>query len=235
MMIESNKNISLSQIEATFKERSWWAIVFNLYPAKYITYYLVNKTNITPNQVTTASLLFAIFAGVAFYYAYFVMGAILYQMSYTLDIVDGSIARSRHLSSRIGAFYDVMTDWLKAPLLFIVVFQKFEAFNLLIILYFLLFVGCLISKYNDMLFFQGAKSISAIQSDSGTENIKGIFKYIQKAKEKNIQPFPSSVEVEGLLLFCYPITALNEFVYLAFLILLFNITIRVYAILKKLK
>ncbi len=234
-MKESNTKISLSQIEATFKERSWWAIVFNLYPAKYITYYLVNKTNITPNQVTTVSLLFAVFAGVAFYYAYFVAGAILYQISYTLDIVDGSVARSKHLSSRIGAFYDVMTDWLKAPLLFMIVFQKFEALNLLLVLYFLLFIGCLVSKYNDMLYFQGAKSISLIQSDPNSENMKGVFKYIQKAKEKNIQPFPSSVEVEGLLLFFYPITALNMFVYLAFSILFFNMSIKIYAILKKLK
>lgn len=214
--------ISLSRIEETFKEKSWWAIVFNLYLAKYTTYFLVNKTNVTPNQITTFSLLFAIFAGIAFYFHCFITGAIFYQISYILDIVDGSIARSKNLSSKIGAFYDVFTDWLKAPILFIILFLVMDSYSLLIILYFLLFLTCLLNKYNDMLFFQGTKSITENMINN-KDNLTGIFKYMQKMKQKNIQPFPSSVEMEGLLLFFYPITQLNIFVYIGFLILGFNI------------
>lgn len=226
--------ISLIQIERTFKEKSWWAIVFNLYLAKYITYFLVNKTKITPNQITTVSFLLAIFAGIAFSFHYFIEGAILYQISYILDIVDGSIARSKNLSSKLGAFYDVFTDWLKAPILFIILFQELNQFNFLIILYFLLFLWCLVNKYNDFLFFQGAKSITENITDN-QDNLTGIFRYMQGMKKKNIQPFPSSVEMEGLLLFFYPITQLNIFVYIGLLILGFNISIKLYAILKKLK
>ena len=228
--------ISLSDIEKTFKEKSWWAILFNLYPAKYITYFLVNRTEITPNQVTTISFLLAIFSGIAFYFQYFIIGAILYQLSYILDIVDGSIARSKNLSSKIGAFYDVFTDWLKAPILFIILFLVTDNYYLLVVLYFLLFLGCLVNKYNDMLFFQGAKSITTISnSNNETANLSGILRYIQKMKNRNIQPFPSSVEVEGLLLLFYPITELSIFIYISFSILVFNISIKLYSIIKKLK
>ncbi len=226
--------ISLSRIEKTFKEKSWWAIVFNLYPAKYITYFLVNKTNVTPNQITTVSFLFAVFAGIAFYFHCLIIGAIFYQISYILDIIDGSIARSKGLSSKFGAFYDVFTDWLKAPILFIILFSVMDSYSLLIILYFLLFLSCLLNKYNDMLFFQGAKSIAENMTDN-KDGLTGIFQYIQKMKKKNIQPFPSTVEMEGLLLFFYPLTQLNIFVYIGFFILGFNILIKFYAILKKLK
>ncbi len=228
------QEITLFDIEKTFKERSWWAIVFNLPTAKYITHYIVNKTEITPNQVTTISFLFAIFSGVAFYFQNYFEGAILYQISYTLDIVDGSIARSKNLSSKIGAFYDVFTDWLKAPILFIILFLVMNNLYSLIVLYFLLFLSCLINKYNDMLFFQGAKSITVI-NNNGRTNPVGIYGYIQKMKNKNIQPFPSSVEVEGVLLFFYPLTQSIIFIYIAFFILIFNIFIKLYAILKKLK
>ncbi len=228
--------ISLIDIEKTFKEKSWWAILFNLYPAKYITYFLVNKTEITPNQVTTISFLLAIFSGIAFNFQYFITGAILYQLSYILDIVDGSIARSKNLSSKIGAFYDVFTDWLKAPILFIILFLVTDNYYLLVVLYFLLFLGCLVNKYNDMLFFQGAKSITAISSSNNeTTNLSSILGYMQKMKNRNIQPFPSSVEVEGLLLFFYPITELSIFIYISFSILAFNISIKLYSIVEKLK
>jgi phosphatidylglycerophosphate synthase len=224
---------NLSKIENTFKKRSWWAIIFDLLPAKYITYFVANKTKITPNQITLISLLFAVFSGIAFYYEHFILGAFLFQFSYILDIVDGSLARVTKQTSKFGAFFDVFTDWIKAPILFVVLFIKLNQYNLLIILLLLLFFSCLVNKYNDMLFYQGSKSITKDIENKTSKSFIG--KYFLFMKNNNIQAFPSTIEVEGLLLFLYPIFQNLIFVYLAFAILIFQISIKFFAILKKIK
>ena len=223
--------ISLSQIEQTFKDRSWWAIIFNLYPAKYITYFLVNKTSITPNQVTTVSLLFAVFAGLAFWYDSFIAGAILYQVSFILDIVDGSIARSKDQSSQIGAFYDVFTDWLKAPVLILLLFYKLDQVILGEIVIFLFFLNCCANKYNDMLFYTTQNSIT--KSENVQKSLLG--RYFAYMKEQRLIVLPGSVEVEGLIVFLYAISQNTLFVYFAIFLLLFSFVLRVYVITKKIK
>ncbi len=225
------QKISLNEIERTFKERSWWALLFNLYPAKYITYYLANKTNITPNVVTTISLLFAIFAGLSFLFDHFFIGAILYQISFIFDIVDGALARSKNLTSSIGAFYDVVTDWIKAPILMIILFYKLDQILLGMAVMFLLFLNCCINRYNDMLFYTQKKSLTK------TNNIKKslIGRYFEFMKRKHLIALPGSVEIEGLLLFFFPIFKSVLFVYLAILLLVFNFFLKTYVVIKKIK
>jgi len=82
--------IKIKNIEKVFKQRNWWDLLLNLKIAKYLTYIIANYTKLTPNQVTFISFIFAVLAGVAFYFNYFVVGAILYQISYIFDIVDGA-------------------------------------------------------------------------------------------------------------------------------------------------
>lgn len=233
----SSIKYKLKDIEETFKQRNLWDLFLNLRVSKYITYYIVNhiNINITPNQITSLSLLFAIFSGIAFWFHFFLLGALLYQFSYILDIVDGSIARVKKLSSKIGAFYDVFTDWFKAPLLFILLFYRVEEKDYLILLLFLLFLNTLINKYNDMLFFTGAKSVVESDTSPNIDKRHFIFKYIDKMRQLHIQPFPSTVEIEALLLFFYPIFMLDIFLYLALSILIFNFLLKLIAVLKKLK
>jgi len=192
---------SLKDIEATFKERSWWAIVASLTPSKYITYYIANNTKITPNQITFLSAILSLIAGILFYNDYYVLGAILFQIGYILDIVDGSLARVKNMQSRFGAFFDVFTDWLKAPLVLIVLFWHLDKINFLVFIFFFLFLSCLVNKYNDMLYFQGAKSLS--NEINNRANKSKSFSYLAFMKDKNIIAFPSTVEFEALLLFFY--------------------------------
>ncbi|BCD60570.1 MULTISPECIES: CDP-alcohol phosphatidyltransferase family protein [unclassified Nitratiruptor] len=225
--------IEKKHIEQVFKQRNWWDLIINLKISSIITQYLANKTTITPNQVTLLSFIVAIFAGVAFWKEYYILGAFLYQFSYILDIVDGALARVTHQTSKFGAFFDVFTDWIKAPILYVVLFLKFNQVYLLIVLLLLLFFNCLVNKYNDMLYYQGSKSITKDLENAHEKNL--LKRYLLFMKEKHIQPFPSTIEVEALLLFFYPIFQHVIFVYMAFAILIFQFVLKFYAIIKKIQ
>jgi phosphatidylglycerophosphate synthase len=73
------------------------------------------KTSITPNQVTSLSLVFGIFSGFLFSrgnYPFSVLGALAFQIAVTLDNCDGEIARSKKLKSVFGGWFDVIADVL---------------------------------------------------------------------------------------------------------------------------
>jgi len=79
-----------------------------------LTLWLV-RTPATPNQITAASLLAGL-AGAACFglgaWAWNVAGGVLLILGYTLDNCDGEIARLKHLSSKWGARFDDIVDWL---------------------------------------------------------------------------------------------------------------------------
>ena len=70
----------------------------------------------TPNQVTTVSLAIGVLAAIAFATgerAGLVAGAVLLQLSFTTDCVDGQLARYTRMFSRLGAWLDSMFDRTK--------------------------------------------------------------------------------------------------------------------------
>ena len=215
-------------IEKVFKQRNWWDLLINLKIAKHITLFIANHTKLTPNHITMISFAFAFIAGVFFFKKSFILGAIFFQISYILDIVDGALARFTEQTSKFGAFLDVVTDWIKAPLLIVILLYRQEQLLLIVILLLLSF-GCFVSRYNDMLFYTTKKSLSTSQEVSSSK----IGRYLNLMKQKHIQPFPSTIEFEAMVLFFYPIFKIKLFLYLGILILLFNIVLKLYAILKK--
>jgi len=89
--------------------------------AQRVVNYLV-KTSITPNQVTTFSLLLAAFAAVFFsfgIYFFTVIGSILFIFSKFLDHVDGQLSRKIKHVSRFGWYYDYFADTAGYVLMFV--------------------------------------------------------------------------------------------------------------------
>ncbi|MCG8324214.1 MAG: CDP-alcohol phosphatidyltransferase family protein, partial [Thiotrichales bacterium] len=79
-----------------------------------LTGYLV-KTAITPNQITSLSLLLGLGCALCFAFGGYlvqVLGALLLIGSYTLDNCDGEVARIKGMSSELGAKFDDMVDWI---------------------------------------------------------------------------------------------------------------------------
>lgn len=86
---------------------------------QHVAFWL-SKRSITPNQVTVGSFALTLFAATAFALNNFwlnVAGAILVQLSFGADCIDGQLARMIGKFSRIGAWLDWMSDRIKELLL----------------------------------------------------------------------------------------------------------------------
>ena len=86
-------------------------------PAAVVVYFLRN-TPITPNQVTFVSAAMAAGAAAMFVllpgHLWLVLAALVFELSFVLDCVDGQLARLRKVASPIGHLLDFLMDELKA-------------------------------------------------------------------------------------------------------------------------
>lgn len=74
-----------------------------------VTRWLV-RHNVTPNAITTASLVVGLGSAVALAMGQFGLGGWLILISATFDAFDGIVARARGMSSESGDFWDSMAD-----------------------------------------------------------------------------------------------------------------------------
>jgi phosphatidylglycerophosphate synthase len=74
---------------------------------------VARRRSVTPNRLTVASALVAILAGVAFALGELVVGALVYQLSFLLDCMDGKLAKARSLSNPLGGWFDVIGDTIR--------------------------------------------------------------------------------------------------------------------------
>ena len=80
------------------------------------------KTRITPNQITTTSILISIIAGFLFAlgeWKYLVVGAVLTQFVLMSDMLDGKIARYKRLGTVFGEWYDCIANKIFKYILFL--------------------------------------------------------------------------------------------------------------------
>tara|TARA_Y100000310_G_scaffold239808_1_gene243538 strand:- start:728 stop:1384 length:657 start_codon:yes stop_codon:yes gene_type:complete len=77
---------------------------------------LLVNTKLKPKHVTTFSLIYSLFAALLFAfgeYPYLIMGAILYQIGFIFDNVDGDLARLRGVHSEFGTWWDDVDDRIR--------------------------------------------------------------------------------------------------------------------------
>ncbi len=89
----------------------------------YVVYFC-HKGGVTPNQVTFASLVVGFVA--CFLFAVpdlwsMLAGALTLELYYVLDSVDGQLARIGGRSSKSGAFFDILGNYLVHPLIFVAI------------------------------------------------------------------------------------------------------------------
>lgn len=72
---------------------------------------------ITPNKITTFSLVSGILSAWFIYKSQFVLGLILMIISYFGDCLDGNYARMYNMTSKFGDYYDHLSDFIKMFLL----------------------------------------------------------------------------------------------------------------------
>lgn len=76
------------------------------------------RTGITPNWITTISVVLLVMSGATYATGRLRAGAVLLLLSGLFDLLDGKVARRSGLASRFGAFYDSTMDRLGEAALF---------------------------------------------------------------------------------------------------------------------
>jgi len=102
--------------EAIKKNDGWWASIFSAPLANYLLRFIADFSWITPNHVTVFSLIIGIVASICFLIASpfsMIIGAILVQLSFIVDCMDGQLARYRQQFSVLGAWLDRVSDRVK--------------------------------------------------------------------------------------------------------------------------
>ena len=92
-----------------------------------LSYYLgpVFKQNkLTPNMLTTLSLIFGLLSIYSIEKNKFKLGAIFYILMYFLDCCDGNFARRYNMESKLGDYYDHIKDSIIFILLLIVLVRN---------------------------------------------------------------------------------------------------------------
>ncbi|MFB4297838.1 CDP-alcohol phosphatidyltransferase family protein [Actinomadura sp. NTSP31] len=108
-------NFTLDDVrQRTYKARdAWWTVLLVDPLAARLVKFTANRTRITPNQLTVGALILGLGAGACFAAAswpWLLAGAVLYHLSFTLDCMDGKIARLKGTGSVFGAWLDYIFD-----------------------------------------------------------------------------------------------------------------------------
>jgi phosphatidylglycerophosphate synthase len=91
----------------------WWTVLVIDPLATPLVRALLSWTRITPNLLTAAAVLVAAVAAGAFAAGHMAVGAILFQVSFLIDCMDGKLAHTRRLRSRYGSYIDAVGDALR--------------------------------------------------------------------------------------------------------------------------
>ncbi|MBW8484627.1 CDP-alcohol phosphatidyltransferase family protein [Actinomadura parmotrematis] len=108
-------NFTLDDVrQRTYKARdAWWTVLLVDPLASRLVRFTANRTRVTPNQLTVGALILGLAAGACYAVAtwpFLLLGALLYHLSFTLDCMDGKIARLKGTGSVFGAWLDYIFD-----------------------------------------------------------------------------------------------------------------------------
>jgi len=105
--------IDLQQADAAMSLKTWWALLFILPLSRRLVVFVVNRTRITPNQITFAAMGLRLVTAISFFSgtrAGLLVGAFSYYLAYVCDCADGTVARLTGQSSELGRYLDHVAD-----------------------------------------------------------------------------------------------------------------------------
>lgn len=110
------------------------------------TLHVYKYMGLTPNLLTTISLILGLLSVYSVYKDYYTVGALLWIISYYYDCADGKMARKYKMTSKFGDKYDHISDLTKTILLIIIMYYKlrdksFQTLSILGILVSVFFLG----------------------------------------------------------------------------------------------
>ena len=84
----------------------------------FITWLLL-PTRVTPNQVTTASILCGLICAIFYASGHFLAGSLFLFLSHVLDCTDGNLARAKETFSKFGRWLDFIGDRIGEVFIFL--------------------------------------------------------------------------------------------------------------------
>jgi len=118
-----------------------------IYVCEFMGKYLKKLNIITPNMITTTSLVVSLLGVNCIYNKKYKLGAILYFLGYFFDCLDGNYARKYNMVSEFGDLYDHLSDMIKTIALIIVILNlniKYNTKILFLFVHILFFITMLI-------------------------------------------------------------------------------------------
>lgn len=89
---------------------AWWTVLAIDPLAMLVLPHLVHRPRVTPDRISLVSFVFASLAALAFLDERLILGAVLFELRFFTDCLDGKLARLRGTSSERGAFIDNACD-----------------------------------------------------------------------------------------------------------------------------
>lgn len=118
-----------------------------IYLSKYISSFLHDNISfMSPNIITTISLIVSLIGTYLIYLKYYKLGAILYLIGYIFDCLDGYYARRYKMTSVFGDYYDHLSYIIKHSLMLYVILILNIKKKTKIIIIFIIFVFYLLTS-----------------------------------------------------------------------------------------
>jgi phosphatidylglycerophosphate synthase len=207
---------SLRDIEPSLQRKSWWAILFILPVARRLALFFINRTSITPNTITLGSFIFiigAVFAFLSGASAGLIAGAVLFELNYLFDCVDGTVARVKKLGTPLGAYLDPMLDRLRIVLLTLALAwgQYLTTSDINVVLLAFLYLGLnnliLLTRSAQEKVLSGLSTGSSMGVDfaKSTSNSGIVSWWFRKTADRNIMPYYHDIELDALVFVVGPL------------------------------
>lgn len=108
------KKYTLEDVKKIVKERdSWWTVLVIDPFATRATLFLANNTRVSPNVITAVSLLLSVLSSFLFFKGLLWQGALIYELSFLFDCIDGKLAQLTGRSSLKGIWLDMFADKIR--------------------------------------------------------------------------------------------------------------------------
>jgi phosphatidylglycerophosphate synthase len=111
------QRFSMDDVRASYKPRdAWWTVLLVDPIAGRLVLPVANRTHVTPNQLTVLAAALGIGAAWSLWQAGttgWIVGAILFHVSFVIDCMDGKLARLKRNGSFFGVWLDFLFDRIR--------------------------------------------------------------------------------------------------------------------------
>ena len=177
---------------------AWWTVVAVDPLAMRLLPHLVHRPRVTPNRLSVLSLGFAVLSSVAFLADSLAAAAVLFELRFFTDCLDGKLARVRGTSSERGAWVDNACDLLGTSACFAAAgYTAFEGTSLA--------GAALLAALLDVVYTWSTlhRSKAGALAPDRPRGASG-------AVGRRFAPVPYGVDVEALTLFLLPLTGRHD-------------------------